>query len=91
MRLVCVLAIAALSIAQVVAQDVESSRIYGKMFVSPIEVGAFPPVCVTEYVVGPNVKQGFKVMRDPERPSIVVFCKDYDPSAAKGCDPRSAP
>ena len=62
----------------VAQQQVESSRIYGKMYVSSVEAGKYPPVCVTKPVGGPEVKKGFAAMRDASRPSIVVFVKKLD-------------
>lgn len=62
--------------------DVEQSRIYGKIYVSPIKVGEFPPVCVTEHITGPDLARGFMAMRDPKRPLVLVFCKDVKLEAA---------
>jgi hypothetical protein len=59
-----------------VESKVEQTRIFGKMFVQPIEVGAFPPVCVVEPICGPSAKSDFKTMRDVERPSLMIFCRD---------------
>jgi hypothetical protein len=59
-----------------VESDVEQTRIFGKMFVQPIEVGAFPPVCVVEPICGPSAKSDFKSMRDIERPALMIFCRD---------------
>ncbi|MBL8871132.1 MAG: hypothetical protein JNK90_15150 [Planctomycetaceae bacterium] len=59
-----------------IESDVEDSRVFGKSFVHPIQVGAFPPVCVVEPICGPNSQSDFKSMRDVERPAIMIFCRD---------------
>lgn len=65
------------SVAQELSDsDVEESRIFGKSFVHPIQVGAFPPVCVVEPICGPNSKSDFNSMRDVERPALLIFCRD---------------
>jgi len=61
--------------------EIENSRIYGKTFVGPLKLQMFPPVCVVEKIAGPDVKSGFAAMRDPNRPSIILFCKDILPEA----------
>lgn len=55
----------------------ESSKVrtYGKMYVAPIAVGSRPPVYVSQHVCGPELETSYNAMRDPARPSIVVFCK----------------
>lgn len=66
-----------LSSRSIQAQGIEDSRTYGKMFVKPIAVGSFPPVCVTEPIVESSAKRGFMAMQNPDRPSIVVYVKDF--------------
>ena len=61
--------------------EIENSRIYGKTFVGPLKLQMFPPVCVVEKIAGPDVKSGFAAMRDPNRPSLILFCKDILPEA----------
>jgi hypothetical protein len=56
--------------------ELEQSRTYGRFFVRPIQVGAFPPVCVVEPISGPDVRRDFNAMRNPARPSLMVFCRD---------------
>jgi hypothetical protein len=84
MKSVLFLTLLTMLIAPMIAHsdDVEASRTYGKMYVAPIRVGEFPPVCVTQHIAGPLREQGINAMRDPQRPYVLVFCKDVNPEAA---------
>lgn len=80
----CVVLLTALLSSSLAHQDdIEaSSRVYGKMYVSPIKVGEFAPVCVTKHITGPTLERGFMAMRDPKHPLVLVFCKDVKTEAA---------
>jgi hypothetical protein len=79
--LFCMAWIVAATAVRAQENEIEKSRVYGKMFVAPLKLEMFPPVCVVEKIAGPDVKSGFAAMRDPNRPSIVLFCKDILPEA----------
>ncbi len=59
------------------AQGIEDSRTYGKMFVKPIAIGSFPPVCVTAPIAETSAKRGYVAMQNPDRPSLVVYVKEF--------------
>ena len=70
------------STANLLSQNIEEtqSRTYGD-YVNAIKVGRFPPACVSKNVCGPEVSRKLKGMRNPERPSVLVFCKHLRPDS----------
>lgn len=58
------------------SDGLEKSRVYGRVYVAPIQTGHYPPVCVTKKIIETSHETNVNAMRDPMRPSIIVFCKE---------------
>ncbi|TWU04288.1 hypothetical protein [Stieleria varia] len=56
--------------------SISQSRIYGPLFVAPVQVGSHPPVCVRKTVSGQLAS--IKLERNPGAPWVAVICKELE-------------